>query len=617
MKRIIILFFLLSCQGLMGQRDAVIATLDKQPITFGELYYAYQKNRDITEAVNYDSLRAYLDQYIDFKLKVGEAYNLGLHQQPTFQQELEGYISQIKKPYLENPALEDAKLKAIYNRLNYEVNAAHILLKIDPMAIPADTLKAYQKLDSIRSLATNQDEFSTLARNFSQDGSARKGGDLGWFTAFHMVAPFEDAAYDLEVGEVSQVFRTRFGYHIMILKNKRPTRGKLRVSHIYFAKNIHGNSLAEQKAKVFYDSIKAGASWELIAQSQSDDKRSATNGGLLPLAGIRQLPDDFFDEIYKIEKVGDISEPFETSTGWHIARLEEVEPLFEYRFKKKEIAYQLQRSGRNEFTEVEVITNLKSQPSFKQDDLIENLSLGFKNPNKLKKELAFEYEGVEVPWVEFFKNEKGFKSLEKLTSEYLRFENERILEIEDSIASKKYPEYGYLLQEFEEGLLLFEVMQLKIWGPSSEDSLSLSKYFEANRNRYTDIELSGEVLTAEPAVISEMYQDLKLQNVFSRSQLVTQFSGSELKIAKSTRMGREIPNFDSNSVKADSWIQLNEKTLMFIERFEEKPLSLDQSRGIVLADFQDWLTRDWVKNLRKAKRIKVDEKKLKQLLNFE
>ncbi len=616
MKRIIILFFLLSYQGLKAQRDVVIATIDEQPITNGELFYAYQKNRDTTRAINYDSIRAYLDQYIDFKMKVEEAYDQGLHTQPTFQQELEGYISQVKKPYLENPALEETRLEAIYSRLQYEVNAAHILLKVDPMAVPQDTLQAYKKLDSIRSLATNTDEFATLARKNSQDGSARKGGDLGWFTAFHMVAPFEDAAFDLEVGQVSDVFRTRFGYHIMILKNKRSTRGKLQASHIYFAKNMHGNSLAEQKARVFYDSIQKGGSWDLIAQSQSDDKRTAVNGGKLPLAGIRQLPDDFFDEIYKIKNIGDISRPFETATGWHIARLDDVEPLLDYKFKKEEIAYQLQRSGRNEFNEEEVIKNLKSQPSFVQEDLEGMLSLALANPSKLKKTIAFSYEGMSVKWSEFLKSDEGYTSLDKLKSAYYQFEQERILAIEDSIAPKKYPDYGYLLQEFEEGLLLFEIMQLKVWGPSSTDSLGLKKYFEANRKKYTDTKLSGEVLSTEPGIISSMHPALKPKNSFSRSQLVSQFAGSELKIAKSTRVGREIPNFDSETIKPNSWIQLDEKALMFVEEIEEVLLTLDQCRGIVLADFQDQLTKDWVKELREERKIKVQEKKLKQLVTL-
>ena len=233
MKGIAILILLIFQQNLFSQKANPIVTIDNLSISYEELIYTYQKNRDTTQALSYDSLRSYLEQYIEFKLKVLEAYDLGLDQKPSFQDELQSYISQVKKPYLENSSLEEAKLKAIYKRLQWEVNAAHILIKVDPMTPPRDTLLAFNKLDSIRRLVTDSRSFSILAKQNSQDGSARRGGDLGWFTAFHMVSPFEDAAYALNVGEVSQVFRTRFGFHILMLNDKEQLKAKF-VFHIYF-----------------------------------------------------------------------------------------------------------------------------------------------------------------------------------------------------------------------------------------------------------------------------------------------------------------------------------------------------------------------------------------------
>ena len=619
MRRIVVLFLILYLHfSLVAQNQEPIATINKSPITYGELLYAYQKNRDTTNRVVFDSLRLYLEQYIDFKLKVAEARDLGFHLNPDFQAELQGYFNQVKKPYLENPSLEEAKLKLFYDRLKWELNAAHILLKVSPDAAPKDTLAAYKKLDSIKNLATNHDKFVESAKEFSQDGSARKGGDLGWFTAFHMVAPFEDAAFGLHKGEVSEVFRTRFGYHIIYLKDKRPTRGKLGASHIYFAKSIHGSALAQQKAETAYKVIAEGEQWLETAKNLSDDKRTAANGGRLPLSGIRQLPDDFFSEIYKIERIGNISRPFETATGWHIARLEEIEPLFDYEIKKKEIAIQLKRSGRNQYSEKEVISNLKSGKSFTQDSLRFKTQLTqiIKSPNKYANEVVFSYENVDVKWRDMLKEYGGPLNIEDLKEGYKIFEAKRVLDIEDSIAPTKYPNYGYLLQEFEEGLLLFNVMQENIWAPATEDTLGLGNFFQANRKEYTDVKLTGQRLSVSEKLLPKVLSKLKQTNELDRGKLVSQFPDAELKIAKSTLMGREIPNFDARIVEVGSWIRIDEGSLLFVEEIETELLDLKDCRGQVLTDYQDFLNKDWVSKLRKRARIKVNEKRLKQLTDF-
>ena len=501
--------------------------------------------------------------------------------------------------------------------MQWEVNAAHILIKVDPMTPPRDTLLAFNKLDSIRRLVTDSRSFSILAKQNSQDGSARRGGDLGWFTAFHMVSPFEDTAYALNVGEVSQVFRTRFGFHILMLNDKRATKGKIRVSHIYFAKNIHGNALARQKARIFYDSIQSGASWNLIAQSQSDDQRTRGICGMLPLAGIRQLPDDFFSAIYKLQNEGDISEPFETSTGWHIAKLEEVEPLLEYEIKKDEIAYLLKRSGRNEYTEEEVIRNLKSEFGYIQNFQDINLELDrlSSQVDNFIGKVAFTYENVKVLWQDFIQDAELNTDSSNLKKQYQQFETQKILAIENSLLGSKYPEYGFLLQEFEEGLLLFEVLQKKVWEIAYEDSVGLKKFFEMKAEKYTKPELNGQIISTSESNLDALFEQVKSKTKFSRSDLVTRFNGGELKIAKPRISAIEIPNFESENIGKNTWIKLDNKRLMFIDDIIRKPTTLEQSRGLVMADFQDYLTSEWVFKLKDKRRIKIFDKKLRKLIN--
>ena len=156
-----------------------------------------------------------------------------MDQTETFQQELNDYLSQLKKPYLEGFDKKEELIIEAYNRMQWQVNASHILIKVDPKASPSDTLRAFQTLDSLRQSISTKAQFEEVAQQYSEDGSARNGGNLGWFTVFSMVYPFESATYNTPKGKVSEVVKSRFGYHIVYVNDKRKAIGKVQSSHIF------------------------------------------------------------------------------------------------------------------------------------------------------------------------------------------------------------------------------------------------------------------------------------------------------------------------------------------------------------------------------------------------
>jgi len=626
-----ICLFLLFNLSVLSQAQ-VVATIDGTEIKSDEFLYAFNKNRPKDSPVVIDSLEVYLEQYINFKLKVRAAKKLGLDTGKQFQEELAGYISQIKKPYLENPQSEEALLKEAYKRMQTDLNASHILIKVSPTAAPLDTLEAYQFLDSLRPTIGSRVEFEEMAKMYSEDGSAQLGGNLGWFTAFQMVSPFEEEAYKTPVGKVSNVVRSSFGYHIIYVNDKRANKGKIRTSHIFFAMQ-RGNEAALQRAQMVYDSLQKGADWELMARKYSDDQGTKIDGGKLPWAGVKQLPDEFLEIAYAIDKIGDYTEPKQTPYGWHIIKLNDEQPLEPYEIKKAEITETLKRMGRNTLDEKKLISKLKSENHFNQNldslnNTLNEISLTTKAEiygTRLERVVLFTHGNKNALVKDFVETLPAIKvkyAKDVLANYYQKFEGDFIIAYEDSLAPTKYPEYGFLRQEYEEGLLLFEIMQRKVWDRAAQDSTGLKEYYNAHVADYQIgerlnclIVSSGNMeLLREVRQIQMPKDSLSFaEDIISRK--VGNQNSAELKFAKRNLLASEFSSFESVKSEIGSWIDPNNSDDLYLnlEYLEAGVQPLEEIKGIVMSDYQEELDRLWIDELRKSAKIKINKKELKAI----
>ena len=256
--------------------------------------------------------------------------------------------------------LEELK-KESYERLKYEVKASHILVNCGEKASPEDTLKAYKKALEYRKMALSKG-FETIAKQYSEDPSAKQnGGNLGYFTAFYMVYPFEKAAYDTKVGDISMPIRTRFGYHLIKVDDKRPANGSMTVAHILISSDpeIGSAANAESKVKEVYSRIQEGDSFEEMARQFSDDKRSASQGGLLPPFSVGRMIKEFETVAFALEKDGDISKPVQSKYGWHIIKRIEKEPVGSYESLEEEIEQKVKKDSRSNLTEGAAIRKIQ------------------------------------------------------------------------------------------------------------------------------------------------------------------------------------------------------------------------------------------------------------------
>ncbi|MEZ4739574.1 MAG: peptidylprolyl isomerase [Flavobacteriales bacterium] len=352
-------------------KDPVIMTVDGKHVLRSEFEAIYKKNNK-DAAVNKEALDEYLDLFINYKLKVREAEVLGMDTIAKFKNELAGYRAQLSRPYLIDRELNDALMHEAYDRMQTEVRASHILLQVATDASPEDTLAKWNAILALRARILKGEDFAAVAKGVggSEDPSAAKnGGDLGWFSALQMVYPFESAAYNTPIGEVSQPVRTRFGYHIIKVEAKRPARGQVKVAHIMLRSTDEDTPEqqkgADERAKEIHDLVVSGKmSFADAALKYSEDESSNTKGGELPMFGTGKMIEEFEDAAFALNTTGQVSAPIKSRYGWHIIKLLEKQPLPTYDAAKAELKNKISRDSRAEITRKVFLDRLRKEYAY-------------------------------------------------------------------------------------------------------------------------------------------------------------------------------------------------------------------------------------------------------------
>ncbi|WP_187264162.1 peptidylprolyl isomerase [Pontibacter beigongshangensis] len=490
-------------------QEPVIATLGTQPIYASEFKYVYDKNNNGNDdAYSKESLSEYLELYTNFKLKVMEAESRGLDTTTAFKRELEGYKEQLAQPYLTEKSVTDKLVQEAYERLKKEVNASHILLTVSPEADPQDTLAVYNKIMELHKRATAGEDFNKLARDHSQDPSAvENGGNLGYFTAMQMVYPFEDAAYKTTPGQISQPVRTRFGYHIIKVNDVRPAQGEVKVAHI-MVRSTPGmpkaDSLAaKQRIDAIYKRVQRNENWDKLVAEFSEDANSAANGGELPWFGTGRMIPTFEEVAFRLKKEGEVAAPVATPYGWHIIKLIEKRGLPPYEDMEQNLRNRVAKDSRSELNKTAFLKRIRTENNFTEDAAAKELALSKASDNLLKATWEFDAADKAVNTTLFTIQGKPYtisdfytyvKAEQRPRSKgsaahhmnllYDAFVNKSLLDYEKANLENKHTDYRMLVQEYHDGILLFQLMDEKVWSKAVEDTVGLKAYFEQNRDKY-------------------------------------------------------------------------------------------------------------------------------------
>ncbi|MDX5419705.1 MAG: peptidylprolyl isomerase, partial [Hymenobacteraceae bacterium] len=355
------------------KQEPIIATIGSQPIYTSEFQYVYEKNNGGNEdAYTRQSVSEYLDLYTRFKLKVMEGENRGLDTTMAFKRELEGYKEQLAQPYLTEKSVTDKLVQEAYERLQQEVNASHILIGLPSEPDPQDTLAAYNQVLALRKRVEAGESFEKLAKEFSQDPSAAEnGGNLGYFTAMQMVYRFEDAAYKTPVGQVSMPVRTRFGYHLIKVNDKRQAQGEVKVAHIMVRATPgmpKADSLAaKQRIDAIHRRVERNENWDRLAAEFSEDANSANNGGELPWFGTGRMIPAFEATAFSLKKEGEVSKPVLTPYGWHIIKLIGKQTLPPFEDMEQNLRNKIAKDSRSELNKTAFLKRIKTENNFTEN----------------------------------------------------------------------------------------------------------------------------------------------------------------------------------------------------------------------------------------------------------
>ena len=367
-----------------------LITIGDKEISAKEFVDTYEKNNVKTDVVDKKNVEEYLDLYIDFKLKVTEAEELKMDTMPSFVKELRNYRSQLAKPYFSNDDITEELINEAYERMQYDINAAHILIKCDANAVPADTLAAYNKALSIRERILKGEDFGDVAEKYSEDPSARdmdeipgvrrayKGnrGELGYFTAFDMVYPFETGAYNTAVGEISMPVRSNFGYHIIKVNSKTPALGLIRAAHIFLVSDPNDpsktDSLLQIKANNIYkEVVNDKSNWSEYVVRYSEDNGTKANNGVLSTFRVNQIVPEFITVVKSLE-LDEIGTPVKTNFGYHIVRLLGTTPPQAFEVEKNRIQERVERDMRGQLSEEIAMKRIMKDNGFKDNTKVKD-----------------------------------------------------------------------------------------------------------------------------------------------------------------------------------------------------------------------------------------------------
>ncbi|HBS19518.1 MAG TPA: peptidylprolyl isomerase, partial [Flavobacteriales bacterium] len=347
--------------------ETYVLEVGSEMVTLADFKHVYGKNnRDSVYTI--EALDDYMELFVNFKLKVLEAEAMGMDTAAAFKKELAGYRTQLARPYLVDGDLLDALVDEAFERKGMEVRASHMLISVDANASPADTLNAWNRIQTLRKRVINGEDFEAVARSKggSEDPSVTSnGGDLGWFTAFQMVYPFENAAFNTAEGEVSNIVRTRFGYHILKVNGKRKARGEVQVAHIMvrMPKDAPQDQVANAEGRIMEVKrmLMSGESFESMAMKYSEDPSTANKGGLLPWFGTGKMVEAFEDAAFAMDEPGDITGPVRTDYGFHILRLIDKKTLPTLEESRRELSKKVRRDSRADITKTSFVNKLKKE----------------------------------------------------------------------------------------------------------------------------------------------------------------------------------------------------------------------------------------------------------------
>lgn len=574
--------------------DPVVMTIAGKDVKRSEFEYFYSKNNsaEVAEEKTFDE---YVDLFVNYKLKVAEAYSQGVDTTQAYKDELAGYRKQLVEPFLQVEGWADSLLMQTRERRRYEVHAAHLLLTCDENTPQAQVDSLYEVIKGYQHEVEAGASFDSLARLYSQDPSARQNaGDLGYFSALQMVYPFEQAAFNTPVGETS-IVRSRFGWHLVKVFDKRQGQGEVLIAHIMknMPRGVQPEGAADPKQQIdsIYAALKAGASWDELCAITSDDQYTAPNGGAYPWINraTARFPEEWLDVCYSLTEPGQISEPFSTRFGWHIVKL--------------------------------LDKRLEAPADSAQDA-------------RLKEQLirdADRAKAGQAKYIELYRQRLAQSKDKKLRKLAASWTDEEVFAYADQQLEQENAEFRNLYREYHDGLMLFDVSSKAVWDKAAQDSVGQQQYFDAHRADFNFdkprfkgafIEcMDNDTLYDALKAIYDNYEPMAAADMVRNTILTDSILTPNPKAPRFHIVNGLFQQGDNACVDAERLHVEGAKftpkermpRYMTYGRVLTEPENIDDVRSAVVVEYQNALEEKWVADLRQKYEVKINQKELDKL----
>jgi len=616
-KLLVILVILITIPfSAQKKKDKVLLTIDNKPVYVSEFLRVYNKNKDVVSEENKKDLNEYLDLFINYKLKLKDAHDLKLDTVQSYLKEFNKYKKQLIEPYLKDRNVTDKLVKEAYDRTKKEVKASHILISLKRNASPKDTLIAYNKVLEARKKTINGEDFSLVAKKYSEDPSAKNnGGDLGYFTAFSMVYPFESAAYTTKVGEISMPFRTGFGYHILKVIDTRDSQGEIKVAHIMIKNKKDDITYAQKQLEDIYQKYKQGEDFAFLAKKYSDDKQTGSKGGVLRKFSSSKMLPSFAEVAFSLKNVDDVSEPFKTKYGWHFVKLIKKFPLGDFEALKEDLTSKVEKGDRSLLVGKSIANRLKKEYNVKINNEVLQKVLVKDSSVVDKVLLTIKDRKIKANELQKYLNDNT-------TNKYKVFINDQVLSYYKDHLKDNNPEYAATLQEYKDGLLLFDLLQQKIWTKAEKDTIGLQNFYNLNAKKYTwknrvEANIASCTKMEKAALVKKHMEDGK--TIDEIKKLVN--DGATIHVLFSSGLyefdSKKLPNSFVANLGVSKIYNEDDKHFTIVNVIKLLPESqkeLNDVKGKVISEYQEFLEKEWIFDLRKTYDVKVNKKIFKKLL---
>ena len=608
----------------------ILLTISGEPVSANEFMRVYNKNLNLVQDDSQKEVDSYLELFVNYKLKLAEAKALRYDKDPAYINEFMSYKNQLIQTYLTDKNVTDDLVREAYYRTENEVKAQHILVLLDE--VETDTLAAYSKIEAYRERFLNED-FESLKKEL-HNGKSVFVEDLGYFSAFKMVYNFESVAYATKVGSVSQPFRTRFGFHVVKVLDKRKSKGQVSVAHIMIANTQKDTTLvAKDRIQELHRLLLQGEDFGELAKQFSDDKSSSIRGGELKPFKSGQINSEIFETTaFELSPSNPISIPIQTQFGWHILKYINRKQVQSFEELQSELESRVGKDSRSQLVKAKMLEQLLAEyqietPNSNLAKFESNLNYNtsknvWELPSNFNKSQSFlnikNQTHTYLDFLEFLNN--NLKSIKKewptsvvVKKQYASFLEKSVFRYKEENLEKENKEFSYILNEYREGLLLFELMQDKIWEGAKNDSIGLQEFYNLNKQNYIwPDRIEGSVARSSNAKYIKKVRKYWAKNksiklideVLNKKQQNVIFSNGELELGHPT-LPKSIPYKTglSNVIKENSNFYVINVTAL-------KPTTLktfEEAKGQLLADYQIVLESEWINDLRAKFKVVINQ----------